>query len=211
MNTKIQECVKILLSAKPLLPGVLEKRLNICGKADCRCKDKVNPQLHGPYYRLCYNVKGKASTVFVPEADAAVIEQLTNNYREARSNTQYLAQAMVELYGEHGLQAMLNEYNRQVDRAICKKSGTKPEAAVLRDTRISRDKWKNKALERKAILDKNRVEIRDIKASRDKWKSKAMAAQSRERTLQDELDEAEKQLNYARAEVEAASKKNSLQ
>ncbi len=207
----MKEYVEILLSAKPLLPGVLERRLNICGKADCRCKDKINPQLHGPYYRLCYNVKGKASTVFVPEADAAVIEQLTNNYREARSNTQYLAQAMVELYREHGLQAMLDEYSRLVERVNCKKSGTKPEAAVLRDTRVSRDKWKSKALARKDILDKNRVEIRDLKVSRDNWKSKAMAAQSRERSLQDELDEAEKQLNRARAEVEAASKKNSLQ
>lgn len=207
----MKEYVEILLNAKPLLPGVLEKRLNICGKADCRCKDKVNPQMHGPYYRLCYNVKGKASTVFVPEADAAVIEQLTNNYREARSNTQYLAQAMVELYREHGLQVMLNEYIRLVERVNCKKSGTKPEAAVLRDTCVSRDKWKSKALERKDILDKNRVEIRDLKASRDNWKSKAMAAQSRERLLQEELDEAGKQLNRSRAEVEAASKKNSLQ
>lgn len=211
MNTKMQECVKILLSAKPLLPGVLEKRLNICGKADCRCKDKVNPRLHGPYYRLCYNVKGKASTVFVADEDAAAIEKLTDNYREARSNTQDLALAMVELYREHGLQAMLNEYNRLVDRAICRKSGAKPEAAVLRDTRTSRDKWKSKVLERKDILDKNRVEIRDLKGSRDNWKSKAMAAQSRGKSLQNELAETKKQLKRAVAEAEAANKKNSLQ
>jgi hypothetical protein len=207
----MKKYVEILLSAKPLLPGVLEKRLNICGKADCRCKDKVNPQLHGPYYRLCYNVKGKASTVFVPEADAAVIDQLTNNYREARSNTQDLALEMVELYRRNGLQGMLNEYSRLVERLNCKKSGTKLESAILRNTRVSRDNWKGRALERKDILDKNRVEIRDLKASRDNWKNKAMAAQSRENSLRDELDEAVKQLNRASAEVEAASKKNSLQ
>lgn len=207
----MKEYVEILLSAKPLLPGVLEKRSNTCGKAGCRCKDKVNPRLHGPYYRLCYNLKGKSSTVFVPEADAAMIEQMTDNYREARSNTQDLALEMLELYRRNGLQAMLNEYVRLVERANCKKSGIKPESAVLRDTRVSRDKWKSKALERNGILDKNRVEIRDLKSSRDKWKNKAMAAQSREKSLQNELDEAEKQLNRAKAEVEAANKKNSMQ
>jgi len=207
----MKEYVEKLLSAKPHLPGVLEKRLNICGKADCRCKDKVNPRLHGPYYRLCYNVKGKASTVFVPDADAAAVEQLTNNYREARSNTQDLALKLVELYRQNGLQGMLNEYSRLVERANCKKSCAKPEPAALRATRVSRDKWKNKALERKDILDKNRVEIRDLKASRDNWKSKAMAAQSREKSLREELDDAEKQLKRAMSEAEAANKKNSLQ
>lgn len=207
----MKEYLKILLSAKPVLPGVLDKRFNICGKADCCCKDKINPRLHGPYYRLCYNVKGKASTVFVPEADAAMVEQMTDNYREARSNTQDLALKMVELYRQNGLQKMLDEYSRLVELESCRKSGAKPESAVLRDTRISRDKWKDKALERKDILDKNRVEIRDLKASRDNWKSKAMAAQSREESLLDELDEAGKQLKRAMAEAEAASKKNFLQ
>lgn len=207
----MEDLLKYQQRCKPILPGTLDRRTGVCGKPDCRCKDKTNPRLHGPYYRLCYNLKGKSSSIFIPEKDAGAIAEMTDNYRNLKSNTQDLALKMVELYRQNGLECMLNEYSRLVERINCKKSGTKPEAAVLRDTCVSRDKWKGKAMERKAILDKNQVEIRDIKASRDKWKSKAMAAQSRERTLQDELDEAEKQLNHARAEVEAASKKNSLQ
>lgn len=205
----MEDLLKYQQRCKPILPGTLDRRTGVCGKPDCRCKDKTNPRLHGPYYRLCYNLKGKSSSIFIPDKDAGAVAEMTDNYRNLKSKTQDLALKMVELYRQNGLDGMLNEYNRQVDRAICKKSGTKPEAAVLRDTRISRDKWKNKALERKDILDKNQVEIRDVKASRDNWKSKAMAAQSREKSLREELKEAEKQLK--RAAEEAAIKKNSRQ
>jgi len=179
----MKEQVRILLQAKPVLPGSLEEHYNVCGKAQCCCKDKVNPQKHGPYYRLSYSLKGKNSSVFVKKEDAPAIMAMTESYRESRSNIQHLALAMVELYRQKGLECMLNEYNRQVDRAICKKSGTKPEAAVLRDTRISRDKWKKKALERQSEIDKMQVKIRDLEKSRGKWKEKAIQAKEENQEL----------------------------
>lgn len=166
--------LEILLSGKPVLPGTLEKRFNVCGKADCCCKDKVNPRKHGPYYRLSYNLKGKNSCIFVPSKDAATIEEMTNNYREAKSNIQDLGLAMVDLYRREGLDGMLERYERMVDLEISKKIGAKPASVILRETRSSKDKWKAKALDRKSEINKMQVKIRDLGKSRDTWKVKAM-------------------------------------
>lgn len=203
----MKEKLEILLSGKPVLPGTLEKRYNVCGKAGCCCKDKDNPRKHGPYYRLCYNLKGKNSSIFIPEQDALAIMEMTNNYRNARSNIQDLGLEMLELYHQNGLEGMLNKYHSMVDRVICKKSGGKPESGVLRDLRISRDKWKNKALERKTVQDKNRIKIRDLSVSRDNWKNKAMTTQDREKALQTELADAKKLLKRSIAETEETKKK----
>ena len=179
--------VNILLNAEPILPGTLECRYNICGKAGCRCKDKVNPRKHGPYYRLSYSIKGKNSSIFVPEEDARAIAMMTENYREARSNTQELALEIAELYRREGLHGMLNRYRCLVERERSKKSGTKPESAVLRELRASRDKWKSNALARGKVLEKKRIEIRDMKKSRGNWKSKAVAARNRAMKLQERI------------------------
>lgn len=166
--------LEIWLNTKPVLPGTLEKRFNVCGKPGCRCKDKVNPQKHGPYYRLSYNLKGKNSSIFVPSKDAAIIEEMTNNYREAKSNIQDLALSMVDFYRQDGLDGMLERYERMVDSEISKKTGSKPASAVLRETSSSKDKWKAKALDRKSKLNKKQVKIRDLEKSRASWKAKAM-------------------------------------
>ena len=69
--------IKHLLSAKPVLPGTLEKYYNVCGKAGCRCKDKNNPRKHGPYYRLSYSIKGKNSCIFIRKEDVKAIKEMT--------------------------------------------------------------------------------------------------------------------------------------
>ncbi len=200
--------VKVLLNAEPVLPGTLENRYNICGKAGCRCKDKVNPRKHGPYYRLSYSIKGKNSSVFVPAEDAIAVARMTENYREARSNTQELALEMVELYRQEGLHGMLNNYRRQVEQEGSKKSGMKPESAVLREVHSSRDKWKSNALARGEVLEKNRIEIRDLKKSRENWKHKAFMAQGRATKLQKKIKDMENIMR--RTEKCDTSKKKSM-
>lgn len=183
MELKIKEQIRILLQAKPMLPGTLEEHYNVCGKAQCRCKDKVNPQKHGPYYRLSYSLKGKNSSVFVKSEDAPAVLEMTDNYRESRSNIQHLALSMVDLYRQDGLQAMLNKYEEMLDLEIARKNGAKPASRTLRETRLSCDKWKAKALERKLELDKMAVKIRDLEKSRDKWKGKAAEAKKEQQEL----------------------------
>jgi len=179
----MKEQVRFLLEAKPLLPGSLEEHYNVCGKAQCRCKDKVNPQKHGPYYRLSYSLKGKNSSVFVKKEDAPAIKAMTENYRESRSNIQHLALAMIELYRQEGLQGMLDKYEEALDVEISRKNGDRPASRTLRETRSSCDKWKIKALERQSEIDKMQVKIRDLEKSRDKWKEKAMAAKEENQEL----------------------------
>ena len=172
----MKEQIRILLQAKPVLPGSLEEHYNVCGKAQCRCKDKVNPQKHGPQYRLSYSLKGKNSSVFVKKEDAPAVMAMTENYRESRSNIQHLALAMVELYRQEGLQGMLDKYEEMLDLEISRQSGARPAARSLRETRSSCDKWKIKALERQSEINKMLVKIRDLEKSRDKWKAKAQEA-----------------------------------
>ena len=190
----MKEQIKYLLSAKPILPGTLAKHYNICGKAVCRCKDKINPRKHGPYYRLSYNVKGKNSSIFVRREDAKVIKEMTENYKKSRSNTQELSLEMIEAYRQKGLQGMLGKYAKLIERENRKKISANPEAAVLRNTRISRNNWKNKALERQAILGKNMVKVRDIEKSSNNWKHKALEAQKKLKSAQYELVGARKKL-----------------
>ncbi len=190
----MKEQVKYLLSAKPILPGTLAEHYNVCGKVVCRCKDKINPRKHGPYYRLSYNVKGKNSSIFVRREDAKVIKEMTENYKKSRSNTQELSLEMIEAYRRKGLQGMLAKYAKLIERENRKKISAKPEAAVLRNTRISRNNWKNKALERQAILGENRVKVRDIEKSRNNWKNKALEAQKKLKSAQYELVGTKKKL-----------------
>ena len=85
----------------------------------------------------------------------------------------------------------------------------KPESAELKDTRISRDNWKNKALKRQAALDKSRVKGRDIEKSRNNWKDKALDVQKNIKELQKELEDTPKKLT--KAENINNRKKNSTQ
>lgn len=206
MGIKMKEKVKKLLAAEPVLPGTLEKHYNVCGKPGCRCKDKINPRKHGPYYRLSYNVKGKNSSVFVKKEDAEAIKKMTENYKKARSNTQDMALVMVDFYRKNGLDATLNEYRSLLERERTRQAGGKSASAVLKETRNSRDKWKKKAIGRVAVINKNRVTIRDIRKSCDSWKKKAMASRKKVIILEKKLEKTEKLLRKAEKEQKLKKK-----
>jgi hypothetical protein len=77
----------------------------------------------------------------------------------------------------------------------------------------SRDKWKAKATRRKHELKKEQIRSRDLCASRERWKERALAAEEQFQILQQQRDEAQRQLEQARAEIaslQEAQKKGSL-
>jgi len=201
--------IKASLELGPVLPGTLEERYNVCGKAGCRCKDKINPRKHGPYYHLSYSLKGRNSTVFVRRDDAATVREMTENYRKARSNTQELALATVETFRKKGLEKTLNEYARLTNEESCGKTGAALGSGMLRKLRVSRNKWKAKALSRRSDLEKQRVRIRDVDQSRKKWKTKAVKAQKKNKVLQKKLKDANKKISQTAQKDE--SKKNSTE
>ncbi|MCK4982749.1 MAG: hypothetical protein KAS17_07475, partial [Victivallaceae bacterium] len=186
--------IRIMVQAKPVLPGSLAEHYNVCGKAQCCCKDKINPRKHGPYYRLSYSLKNKNSSISVKKEDAPIIKEMTENYRQSRSNSLELGLEMIELYHQDGLQGMRDKYEKVLDSEMSKKTGTKAASIILRETRSSRDKWKTKALERQAEIAKNQVKVRDLEKSRDNWKAKAMQAKKENQGLCKELEKSKK--NY---------------
>jgi len=58
------------------------KQGNICGNPNCRCKDKKNPVLHGPYYYLSNRYKDKMQTLFLNDKKMKYAEKGIKNYNE---------------------------------------------------------------------------------------------------------------------------------
>ena len=69
-----------LVSLGHLRPGSLSKQYNVCGKADCRCKE-TPPKRHGPYYQLSFTRRGKSTTRFVRREHATNIKEELRNYK----------------------------------------------------------------------------------------------------------------------------------
>ena len=62
-------------------PGSLSEQYNVCGNPSCRCKDKENPQKHGPYYQLSYTWKRKSTSEFVRREDVDMVRKQLATYR----------------------------------------------------------------------------------------------------------------------------------
>src|ERR1700733_9812994 len=65
----------------------------------------------------------------------------------------------------------------------------------------SRDTWKTKAARRKRELKTAQIRSRDLSISRQRWKERALAAEQQAQALQQQLDQTQRLLEQARAEV----------
>jgi hypothetical protein len=97
LKRRIEQIKKELLSVGEMRPGSLSMQYNVCGKPGCRCKDKKNPQKHGPYYQLSYVRKGKSTTQFIRKEHLANVEMQLANYKAFKS----LTDEWLELALEH--------------------------------------------------------------------------------------------------------------
>lgn len=66
----------------PMIPGSLSQQYNVCGMANCRCKDPENPKKHGPYYQLSYVRKRKSTTRFIKPNMVSDVKKRIENYRK---------------------------------------------------------------------------------------------------------------------------------
>jgi len=74
---RISEIKKEIGKIKSMRPGSISEQFNVCGNPNCHCKDKDNPQKHGPYYQLSYTFKGRSTTEFIkPEKLEKVQSQI---------------------------------------------------------------------------------------------------------------------------------------
>ncbi len=78
----------------------------------------------------------------------------------------------------------------------------KESTAEAKRLAISRDTWKDKALKRQRLLEKNRITMRDLKKSRDTWRAEGMISRTHKAELRSELASARERIDYLINEVE---------
>ena len=88
------------------IPGSLSQQWNICGNPDCKCKDPVNPQKHGPYHQLSFSIKGKSSTFFIKDKDLPEVKRRIENYKEFKNICVELTRSYVDLARADGFKEL---------------------------------------------------------------------------------------------------------
>lgn len=84
MQQRIKQIKKELAALGDMRPGALSEQYNVCGKANCRCKDPKEPKKHGPYYQLSYTHMGKSTTEFVKRPLLDDVRKQLRNYDKFR-------------------------------------------------------------------------------------------------------------------------------
>jgi len=210
LTKKVVEARRVLANPGPLLPGSISEQYTVCGNPACQCSDPHEPKRHGPYSKLSVSLGGRKTTVFIHAGDAMAAHAMTENYKVARAALNELALAGVDLLRAGGGEALRAAYAAASVQPGMGGAPKSPDARLA----ASRDKWKAKAMERKASLERRRVEERDLRASRDKWREESLAArrslrQERESLRRKEAALAAKEAELAKAkeELDALKKK----
>ena len=87
--------------------GSISRQFNVCGTAGCKCKDKTNPQKHGPYFYLRSSYGKKNTTQFIRKEFVPTIEQQIAEYRKFKKLINLWIKLSIKL-SDAELQAMRN-------------------------------------------------------------------------------------------------------
>lgn len=102
LQKKVMQLKQKLLSLGPVLPGSISEQWNICGTSGCKCKNPVNPQKHGPYYQLSFNVGRRSSSMFIRKQDISEARKRVKRYQEFKKLTTELIRTYVDLIRANG-------------------------------------------------------------------------------------------------------------
>lgn len=178
----------------PILPGSISEQYRVCGKSNCRCKDKLNPQKHGPHYQLSYTLGGNSSSMFIKEKDVEAVYNMTASYKRLRLLSAELALESIKLSREVGPSEAEKEIQAKLDKANSKSIKSKPQPSRYRELEHSRDKWKERSIKRGDMLEQNRIKFRDLEQSREKWRKEALALRQTVVCLKKKLEENKREL-----------------
>lgn len=84
IERRIAHLQRQLLLLGPVHPGSITEQYNVCGQPGCHCKDRTNPQKHGPYYQLSFTWRGKSSTRFLRPEQVESMRRKVANYKQLR-------------------------------------------------------------------------------------------------------------------------------
>jgi hypothetical protein len=196
INKQLNTAIARLIDLKCVLPGKVREISVTCGTPGCKCMKKHNPQKHKAR-QMSYTHSNKTKALSVRKADASKVEELNLNYKKLREASTVFAHEFTEMVKTYGLEESEKIIQDYIHQIKLKSIGMKPEAQKLREARVGRDKWKNKALKRQAELACKAVRVRDVEKSRGNWKKKAFDAREEIRILRKALDSANRKLNKA--------------
>jgi hypothetical protein len=101
---KVEQLTRQIAGLGPMLPGSISEQWNVCGRAQCRCKDPGKPMKHGPYYQLSFTVGGKSSTMFIKKGDLAEARRRIKRYQKFKALCRELVHAYVALARKTGIE-----------------------------------------------------------------------------------------------------------
>jgi hypothetical protein len=84
LEQKIEVITKKLVSVGEMYPS-------------CKCKNKENPEKHGPYSNLNFTFNGKSRTKFLRQGLAKEFIRYTANYKKFKEYTKELIGCNIEL------------------------------------------------------------------------------------------------------------------
>ena len=97
LQTQIAKIKNQLLLLGAMRPGTLSQQYTACQKPGCKCVDPIQPQKHGPFYKLSYTHGGKSTTQFIrPQFVPEVRKQLAA-YKKFKALTQQWVTLALEL------------------------------------------------------------------------------------------------------------------
>lgn len=172
---KIKKLMTEFNNLGPVLPGGISKIFNVCGKATCRCKDKDNPQKHGPYNLLSYTIARKSSSKFIKDHDLKQAQIMLSNYQRLKEICQELPVAYMELFKEQGIDETI-EFSRSLSSATAA-TNLSDKRLLHRINKLEKQlvQWSAKATERTSVINTQKARIAQLEKSRDHWKTQAMS------------------------------------
>ena len=81
-----------------MIPGSISKQFNVYKTPNCKCKDKIKPKKHGPYYNLSYTFQKKGTTKFIPANKVEMTKQAILNYKKFKNLVEKLIEKNIELF-----------------------------------------------------------------------------------------------------------------
>ena len=85
MGERINEIKTQIANLENFRAGSLSEQYNVCGKPGCRCKDKTDPQKHGPYFQISSYKNKKHTTFFVRKENVKMIKAEVKTYKVFKS------------------------------------------------------------------------------------------------------------------------------
>lgn len=176
--TEIKNLFKEIVNLGPVLPGSISQVYKVCGNKNCKCKDPVSPEKHGPYDLLSFTVGDKSSTKFIKKGELDDVDQMRKNCRRLREICQELPLACIEFLRENDISEIyvLFDELRSLHSEKCSPS-EKRLMHKIRELEKSLERWRDKATERTAQINSLKARVRQLEDSRDRWKKRAQKAE----------------------------------